>query len=192
MCEMCDGKTESEVLLDLGQIIRRNGYVLQGIEGGHDGPSWVYTIGLVDLLDHPELIVVGPEAERAAAIITEAVALVEDGFPIGGGGVIRIGGVSFPAVDVHPQQFQTSVFAMWHTYYEAAGSAPDQPRAIQLLCPPSLFCQRHGADVAWLRLDEPATVLAYPRPARHVRRARGQLDRRQRTHRQQRPPTGRG
>src|SRR5436305_419120 len=64
MCDMCNGKTESEVLLDLGEKIRRNGYVLQGVEGGASEPSWVYTIGLLDHLDHPELTVAGRAANR--------------------------------------------------------------------------------------------------------------------------------
>src|SRR5438270_10616514 len=111
MCEMCNGKTESEVLLDLGEKIRRNGYALQGVEGGASEPSWVYTIGLLDHLDHPELIVAGPEAERSAAIIVDAVALIEEGIPIVGGGAVRIDGLSFKTVEVHPRQFRSSAFA---------------------------------------------------------------------------------
>src|SRR3954449_40587 len=103
MCDMCNGKTEGEVLLDLGEKIWRNGYVLQGVYGGASEPSWVYTIGLLDHLDHPELIVAGPEAELSAAIITDAVALVQEGIPIVGGDTVRIDNLSFRAVHVHPR-----------------------------------------------------------------------------------------
>src|SRR4051812_28168407 len=188
MCDMCNGKRESEVLLDLGEKIRRNGYVLQGVDGGASVPSWVYTIGLLDHLDHPELIVAGPEAKLAAAIITDAVALIEEGIPIVGGDDVHIDNLSFRAVAVHPRQFQSSAFAMWHRYYDRLGSAPEEPCAVQLLCPPSLFCHAHGPDVAGLRLDDPATVLTYSRPPRRVRRAQAQQERRQ--HRR-RPPRGR-
>src|SRR3954454_19246658 len=161
MCEMCEGKTRAEVLLDVGEKIRRNGFVLQGVGGGHSEPTWVYTIGLLDHLDHPELIVVGPEAESAAAIISHAIAQVEEGIPINGGDDVRIDNYTFRAIDVHPKQFHSSAFAQWHRYYHALGSPPDEPNAIQLLCPPSLFCGEHGAGVPRLRLDDPAAALAH-------------------------------
>ena len=188
MCDMCNGKTENEVLLDLGEKIRRNGYVLQGVDGGHAEPSWVYTIGLLDHLDHPELIVAGPEVELPAAIIIDAITRVEAGYPIVGGDAVHIDDLTFRAVDVHPRQFHSSTFAMWHHYYDALGSPPDEPSAVQLLCPPSLFCREHGVGVATLRLDDPGIVLAYPRPPRDVRRAKAQ----QRRRRRQRPSNGRG
>src|SRR4051812_5045837 len=119
MCEMCEGKTRFEVLLDLGERIRRNGYVMQGVDGGHSDPSWVYTIGLLDHLDHPELIVAGPEVEMAATVISDAIALVERGSPIAGGDDVHFGDLSFRAVDVHPHHFHSSAFALWHEYYDA-------------------------------------------------------------------------
>jgi hypothetical protein len=59
---VCEGFSfEDAILLDAAAIAEY-GYIMQGVMGDPDEgiPPWVYTVGLLDVADHPEMIVAGP------------------------------------------------------------------------------------------------------------------------------------
>jgi hypothetical protein len=61
---MCEGLSQEEMLAEHAEIIAEHGYLVTGVGDG-DPPHWTYTVGLLDLVGHPELDVVQVFAPRA-------------------------------------------------------------------------------------------------------------------------------
>jgi hypothetical protein len=174
MCDICDGKSEDEVRLDLARKIDTYGWAIQGVEGSARNEPWAYTIGLVEHFGHPELVVTSISLEIAGLILNQ---LAEDirarcRFVAGDGAIAAGVHVNFAAV--HPAQFDFGVFNTWFDHYRAGGP---ELSALQVLLPPRLCCGYHAQHVT--RLDQP-----WPPPALNLTRS-NQADRRaaQRRHR---------
>ncbi|RZQ63344.1 DUF4262 domain-containing protein [Amycolatopsis suaedae] len=88
MCWICDDPrlTVRDYLEECAAMIARNGWMVQGVEGGRY-PPWAYTVGLTGY-DLPELVITGMLPERAAGILNQlARGVLDDGPPVPGGRV---------------------------------------------------------------------------------------------------------
>ena len=166
---MCEGATRAEVRLRLHRTIQRCGWAIQCVEAKPGETPWAYTIGLTAAVGHPELVVMGLEPLRAAAIIdvfAERVLAGERWQP--GPKGVDVAGLHVHLVEVHPVHLQAGLLALWVDYYAAFGPPPPSFEALQIV--PTLLLGPDAAEVQ-LRLDRPETSLRISRPNRAQRRA---------------------
>jgi Domain of unknown function (DUF4262) len=171
MCEICNGMTHEELFEREAALIAEHGYIVRGVDGDADHESWAYSIGLVDIADHPELIVVGVEtmfAMRFVRLLSEWVLdgdrlSVGDKIQIADQGVARIGAV-------HDIQYTLETFASWHALHER-GAVEGLLEAVQVVLPSRMFCAVHAHQQPLL--DDPhARVGQRVRVNRAARRRR--------------------
>lgn len=167
MCFFCQGGTVAEYNDTVSANISKTGWHLTGVEASPGQPRWVYTIGLIESFEHPELVVVGGCCiDCSGAQLNDLGRLVEAGTRFSesaavcdchAGGPARFG-------RVHPGHWQTDRFAAWTNYY-APLDGPVQPEALQVINPagPGLW-QDDVASWRKFRLDRP--------PLRHARHRR--------------------
>lgn len=169
MCEICDGKTYAEVNASQAARIEEHGYTLQPVGNSDDDPTgWVYTIGLLDVAQHPELIVAGVNARLGAALLVTLASAVLDGdcFRVGeridfGEGIARVG-------EVHPIQYKIDTFASWYRMQDYGAVRAEVLTAVQIVLPHFGFGAARSRQPKLGRMHERVGVSA---PAsRHGRR----------------------
>ncbi|MPZ68672.1 MAG: DUF4262 domain-containing protein [Actinobacteria bacterium] len=100
---------------------------LQYVGDGRASRSWCYSVGLAERFEHPELVVVGLEAEDAGGLLNAIGDLVRDGERLQPGELVfDDDGFHFHLSKVHPAHFSRGVFAVWVDYYRALGRKPLQ------------------------------------------------------------------
>ena len=137
MCKMCEGFSQEQMLADDAAIIAEHGYLVTGVGDG-DPPHWTYTVGLLDLVGHPELIVAGPHFEVAGALLNLVGREIVAGRSFGPGdtmdlpddGSVRFGGV-------HPIQHRLGTFNVWHALAERGDVRAEQLEVLQVFIPRS-------------------------------------------------------
>lgn len=170
MCMMCDGASLDEVRFHVhGGVIQR-GWSVMSVEEDDTSIGWAYTIGLAEL-HHPELVVVGNDpgfsrslldylgeaVRESAAFAAGAQAVVADTFA-----------VSF--VEVHEEQYEKELLAMWFDYYESLGTLPPVLEVLQVVVPERPYCQERNHRRHQPLLNTPEDVLKKERPNRATRR----------------------
>lgn len=170
MCFMCDGGTTEDYDLAVTANIKDFGWHLTGVEQSARSPSWVYSIGLIERFDHPELIVTGICCMPCAAQgLNEIGTLIQEGsrFSTGDelaggcpGGTARFGAV-------HPSHWTTDRFNAWVNHYGPQRQTLE-PSALQVITRSLDGPWQDEIQSQWhrLRLDRPA--LRRPR-RRHAR-----------------------
>lgn len=146
MCAMCDGATHEEVLADTHARIERFGFTLLGVEPDQDHPPWLYTIGLVDNFDHPELSILGAPLGFSAAVLNHWARYVIDGHLLADGETGQITGmrysddettvasdVIFHIDAVDERLLHAEMFNQWHQYYLWRGGLAPPPEALELI-----------------------------------------------------------
>ena len=168
MCVICDGATPEEALADLHDTKKRFGWAIEYVEPSPAGAGWGYTIGLIERLDHPELVVVGLGPHDTAVLLHEFVSRIKDGERFGGQSLAQLpDGSVVRFVPVHPAQFADGLMAVWNNLYDTYGPSDLEQRALQILP-----CGEHRSwhPRPMPRLDRATTALA-ARPTRAQRRA---------------------
>ena len=129
--------SRDQALLNLDSKISRFGWTAYYIFDG-PGPPWLYTIGLVERFDHPELIILGLSPEAAHGLVNQFVQTLEDGgsFKPGRQTLRRFEGyrMALVAVDDAYWQEPEDYFLGWLDYYKATRRSVPQ-RALQLVWP---------------------------------------------------------
>lgn len=116
MCCMCDGMSWDEAQADLDRRKDRFGWVLQGVESRR---PWAYTIGLTELIGHPELVMVGVPLNAAGAMLNDVGRhLGHSDELLQPGGSIRMGEVDLEIGDVHPVHIAGGLVGQWQTHYD--------------------------------------------------------------------------
>ena len=172
MCRICDGASLEEVLASDAARIDEHGYVMMGVEGDADGvvQPWVYTIGLLDLAVHPELIVVGAEIDTAAWLLRLVAEKVLDGARFRAGDTIALPPGNARLRDVHEVHYDNGTFNMWHELRAYGAFDAPELTALQMMLPRSLFCPEHRDSQPLL--SDPRVCITGPRPNRAERRRR--------------------
>jgi hypothetical protein len=104
--------------------------MLQGVVDDEHRP-WVYTVGLVDVAAHPELIVAGVEPATSAYVLNSVVAHVLAGCAVDAGETLLLPGRRVEIGAVHAVQYELDTFASWHEL-RRAGAFDGALTALQL------------------------------------------------------------
>jgi hypothetical protein len=181
MCRLCEGGSWDEVIADAGHKIARNGFTLVGVGDDHTQSPWMYTTGLVDTADHPELVIAGVEVGASAEILDALAGAVMDGERIEVGARLRVGGhlVRIGAVDDVHRDLDT--FAMWHRLHDAGMLHAPSLSVVQVLLEHG-FCADHQRAQPVLA-DPAARVGTRTAENRAARRRRARAERHRRTSR---------
>lgn len=157
MCDICNGTSFEQFLLDVIDDIRTTGWHVSGVEPELGRNGWAYTVGLMDSYDHPELVIVDDDWTRGAWILNALGKAVRDGAVFAPGERIHLGAAHAEIVDVHPVHRAGDLMGTWHTVH-APGSdtLPLDLEAHQLVVHGPL---PDGATLPDVRLDQPGVVL---------------------------------
>ena len=133
MCDICDGMTYEESYERTRRLIEdERWWTLEAVEGSGDSLSWTYTIGITQLLGHPELVVVGLDHEEAGRLLNQLGERIRAGAVLGPGPETdRVAGLTFGPV-AGEQWTQRSTFAGWHGYYDWRGAPRPERSAVQV------------------------------------------------------------
>ena len=167
MCVLCgEGKTIDDWLEGVHDAIARRGFAVVPVEAGEG--SWGYTIGLLDGVGHPELVVVDPDVGHAGGVLVEAGARVLAGERISPESPVEMCGGRLEVVTVHPFHVDRGLLNGWLQYYDAAGRWDLEPEAVQVLVPDGRYCDCHQPD---RRLDSHRTPWGLNRACRRAARS---------------------
>jgi hypothetical protein len=167
MCDICDGVSFDESRRRFAALIDKYGWAIQGVEGDLEHEPWAYTVGLVEHLRHPELILTGTSFRMAQFVLNNLADGVREGRRLEPGDRADVGGVEVSLVAVHRVHFEGDVFATWFDQYRSLPGL--ELTALQVLLPRELFCEHHGRTMT--RLDFPTPALGYEVMNRAGRRA---------------------
>jgi hypothetical protein len=142
MCRSCEGSSQEELLAENAEIIAEHGYLVTGVGDG-DPPHWTYTVGLLDLVGHPELVVAGPHFEVAGALINRVGREILGGRSFAPGDVLALpdegGTVRFGRV--HSIQHRLGTFNMWHALADRGDVRATKLEVVQVFAPRTAICR---------------------------------------------------
>jgi hypothetical protein len=145
MCEICDGKTHEEVLAGVHERIQRFGFTMFGVEPDPDHPPWLYTIGLVEHHQHPELCVIGVPVQFGFGLLDALSCSVLAGDRFEHGHTVMAGDTLFHVQEVDPRLWQGDTFNQWKEYYTWRGGPVPARSAVELV-----LCGGHPGTMAVL------------------------------------------
>jgi hypothetical protein len=162
MCEICDGKTYEEVHERQAERIAEHGYVIQPVGDGPDDPNaWAYTMGLLDIADHPEMIVTGM-LNTGLVVLSALAEGVLDGDEVFLGDIIHTPFGHARIEPVHKVHYEINTFNSWHSLKESGAIDADELIALEIVMP-----GHRGPTLA-----NPHSRLGGPQPNRAERRRR--------------------
>lgn len=116
MCWACDhpGSTYQDQLDHMRELMVRNGWAVQGVEGDRTHPPYAYTLGLTQC-GLPELVVTGMSLRRAGALLNSVAAHVVHAEPPAAGEQIPlVGGPLIEIVELaHPDAHLDTAVALF-------------------------------------------------------------------------------
>jgi hypothetical protein len=133
MCSICDGATHEEVLTETSQRIERFGFTMLGIEPNPDTPSWVYTVGLVERHNHPEIGVLGLPLQEAYRLLDAVARGVLAGERFAAGEAVRVGQMRYHIDELDDRVVAGEMMAQWHDYYAWQGDLRLRPSVLELV-----------------------------------------------------------
>jgi hypothetical protein len=146
MCRMCEGFSLEDVLLLEAATIDEYGFTVVGVSDADESPGplpWSYTVGLLDAIGHPELIVAGPAVDVAAGLLNRVGRRVLVGQRLAVGDRIRVAGGRARVGADHPVQYELHTFNVWHNLRSMGLLLMPELEALQVFAPPSWFCRCH-------------------------------------------------
>jgi hypothetical protein len=171
---MCEGFSQEDDLALAAAAMAEYDYLTIGIDEPDDPdcPNWTYTVGLLDRVGHPELIVAGPAVEPSYDLIHQIGHRILDDhrrFAPGDTWLSPFGLVLFGAVD--PIQHRLNTFNRWNLMAEHGHLRVKDLEALQVFVPSTWFCDGHALTQPDLS-DPAARVDVRHLPNRAARRAR--------------------
>ncbi len=140
MCELCDGNTYEQVFETMRDHVGAGKWALQGVEPGASSPGWVYTVGLIQNFDHPELVVVNGDLRSCGALLDEIGLRISRGLRVDAGATLDLGGYVVEFGSVHASYLTDDLCASWENYYGWIGARPGPLRALQVAPPLAEWC----------------------------------------------------
>lgn len=141
MCDICNGMSFDEQFENIEEKIEEYGFTLMGVEAGPEHPPWIYTIGLVENHEHPELWMRDLSLDVAYELTDVIARRVAAGEQFAPGDDVFVDGLCVHVRPVGDELWNGNRFAMWHQYYGewADVIAPAAPSALELYP-----CLRHS------------------------------------------------
>ena len=133
MCEICNGKSQAEVLSDLAAKVRCYGWALQAVTGGGatEVPR-VYTVGLSSGFAHPDLVWMGGDIGDGGHVLNQLGNLIRLGRHFGPGDSAMVGDEAFDLSSVHHAHVERGLVAMCDAFYASVGHQPVVPGLLQV------------------------------------------------------------
>jgi hypothetical protein len=172
MCVLCDGKSIDEYLSGLHQSIAESGFAIVAMELSDD-PGLVYTVGLIDRVGHPELVVAGQDLPLAATVVRELARAVVGGELLRAGDEAFVLGAQVGFRRVAESQLRNGLLNMWHNYYDFGpwDRADLVLDAVQVVLPDGGQC--YECQTTQPRLDTDTAHISRPNRAQRRASARG-------------------
>jgi hypothetical protein len=170
---MCEGFSLDDTLALEAAEIAEYGFIVVGVGPPPSSPhvrEWAYTVGLLDLVDHPELIAAGPSFDITGPLLNTLGRAAAEGERLHIGDTIHLGTDVARVGAVHPVQYRLDTFNMWHNLEANGELRVRELEALQILVPSTWFCAHH-AEVQPVLADPDARVDAMPTANRATRRA---------------------
>jgi len=140
MCDICDGKTYQQAFEELRHRIDAHGWSLQGVEPEEHGSAWVYTIGLIENFDNPELVITGGDIHRSAGLLNALGERIARGLRIDADTVVDLDGYLVEFETVHASYLSHGLCASWDDCYRRIGTQPGPLRVLQVVLPLLEWC----------------------------------------------------
>ena len=102
----------------------------------------MYSIGLIENFDSPELVVTGVDLESGGGLLSEICERIADGLEIEAGDELDLDGYNFEFDAVHPSYIEHNLFASWVRYYRRIGESPGPLRVLQVVVPAAGLCDQ--------------------------------------------------
>lgn len=128
--------TADRALFEIDANITRHGFHATAVLGGHECPSWVYTVGLLETRHHPELITFGLPPGVAHGLIRKIVDELGLGTtrPVGRAHAFDLGGTRFCLIPVRDEYWRYPCdYLLACPHYYGAKGAKIRLEAIQLV-----------------------------------------------------------
>ncbi len=143
MCRVCEGFSIEDVTVLGATRIAEHGYGIQGVigpGGDEDGAgSWTYTVGLLDAVGHPELIVAGLLPMDGSSLLSLLAGSVLEGERYRIGDTIDLGEFVADVGAVHDIQYGLDTFSTWYRMKDAGVFGADELEAVQIKLPMEYF-----------------------------------------------------
>lgn len=164
MCQLCNGASLDNVLVNQDLLIRTSGYAMTQVSD-HRGGGWTYTIGLLERFGHPDLLTLDVDLALQAGLVNALAASVVEHGVLPGRAELRSDGLS--TVLVHPNHLAEGRVAMWTKRHQRV---PQTGEFLQVVLSSRHFCACHAP----LRqmLDKPLVRTVGNEPSHRRRRKR--------------------
>lgn len=115
--------------------IEHHGWMIQWVFG--ESHAWAYTVGLSEGFHHPELVLADVCCPRCAGSILNSIGeLVRGGHRFDHGDLLADpSGRILRLCEVHRDNFETGVFAVWTGYHRSLGAPYPEERALEVVYP---------------------------------------------------------
>jgi hypothetical protein len=139
MCRVCEGFSIDDVTALDSVRIAENGWAVQAVVGSRgpdDGTdSWAYTVGLLDVADHPEMIMTGVAPSIASSVLSMLAGTAAAGERYLVDETIDLGGAVAVVGAVHDIQYELDTFSTWYRLASAGVLHSDTLEAVQIRLP---------------------------------------------------------
>lgn len=159
MCIACDAKSLDHAVELITNDIELRGWTTVATRPTEGRPRWVYTIGLEQSFDHPELLVVACTTNDAMDLLYDLVCEVEDGQRLFPGDLVDTLHGHVPVVEAGEAQRTLPLLPLREAYDASIGHRARPWPPLQLLAR-GLTCRAHPVDT-W-RVDRLRPLLAAP------------------------------
>jgi hypothetical protein len=142
MGKICEGFGMDDVLALAEARIAEHGFTMQGVSDPDvpdDANGWVYTMGLLDAADHPEMVLAGVPLTTGAGVLGVLGGAVLEGERFDVGETIDLGPGIAEVSAVHPLHYELSTFAVWHEL-RAAGVPHASELTVHQVVVPAALC----------------------------------------------------
>jgi hypothetical protein len=174
MCFICEGGTNEQYNQHLHEQIVSRGFALAPVGSGWSHRGFVYTIGLVDSRNHPELVVINFELGRAVTVLEMLASSVVEGTRFEAGGTSVQLGAEIGFRQVRARHLRRGLMAGWSSYYRDVGRFDLEASALQVVLPDEGRCYECQPTQPNLDGDRHVSFMGPGRQARqaHLQRPR--------------------
>ena len=128
-------KGDDDWVAETRATIEQHGWMIQGVFG--DTHCWGYTVGLSEGFNHPELVMADACCPKCVGYVLNSLGeLVRAGRQLDHGDLLAdTSGRILRLSDVHRDNFETGVFAVWTGYHRSLGPPYPEERALEVVYP---------------------------------------------------------